>query len=197
MPKKSTRKSSASTKTVETLTHDEAKRSNIPTAELETVMEDNEAYSIQVAIERRNPDLDPQLVWRGKDTKNWSDLVVNTPPLFIQEKTQAVAAIQTLAASDFPLSRTTSHQTQVTIHGVDVFHPQTGEVRSDGADGIACWFIDTNYNEEKLLRPPRLLPTRRRPLQKPQNNPQSRDQRRSLGHPPQRHQPPLRQTQNW
>jgi adenine-specific DNA-methyltransferase len=34
---------------------------------------------------------------------------------------------------------------RVRINGVDVFHPQTGEVRSDGADGIACWFIDTDY----------------------------------------------------
>jgi adenine-specific DNA-methyltransferase len=37
---------------------------------------------------------------------------------------------------------------QVRINGVDVFHPNTGEVRSDGPDGIACWFIDTDYNEE-------------------------------------------------
>jgi adenine-specific DNA-methyltransferase len=35
----------------------------------------------------------------------------------------------------------------VKINGVDVFHPNTGEVRSDGAEGIACWFIDTDYNE--------------------------------------------------
>ena len=34
---------------------------------------------------------------------------------------------------------------------MDVFHPQTGEVRSDGADGIACWFIDTDYNEESFF----------------------------------------------
>jgi hypothetical protein len=34
---------------------------------------------------------------------------------------------------------------------VDVFHPSTGEVRSDGADGIACWFIDTDYNEESFF----------------------------------------------
>ncbi len=46
---------------------------------------------------------------------------------------------------------TTLHYSQVTIHGVDVFHPNTGEVRSDGADGIACWFIDTNYNEESFF----------------------------------------------
>ena len=40
---------------------------------------------------------------------------------------------------------------QVRINGVDVFHPQTGEVRSDGADGIACWFIDTDYDEESFF----------------------------------------------
>jgi adenine-specific DNA-methyltransferase len=37
------------------------------------------------------------------------------------------------------------------VNGVDVFHPNTGEVRSDGADGIACWFIDTDYNEESFF----------------------------------------------
>ena len=37
------------------------------------------------------------------------------------------------------------------VHGVDVFDPKTGEVRSDGAEGIACWFIDTDYNEESFF----------------------------------------------
>ena len=37
------------------------------------------------------------------------------------------------------------------VKGVDVFKPQTGEVISDGADGIACWFIDTDYNEESFF----------------------------------------------
>ncbi|MCP5058324.1 MAG: site-specific DNA-methyltransferase [bacterium] len=40
---------------------------------------------------------------------------------------------------------------QVRINGVDVFHPNTGEVRSDGAEGIACWFVDTDYNEESFF----------------------------------------------
>ena len=40
---------------------------------------------------------------------------------------------------------------QVRIKGVDVFHPQTGEVRSDGPEGIACWFVDTDYNEESFF----------------------------------------------
>jgi adenine-specific DNA-methyltransferase len=39
----------------------------------------------------------------------------------------------------------------VKVNGVDVFKPQTGEVISNGADGIACWFIDTDYNEESFF----------------------------------------------
>jgi adenine-specific DNA-methyltransferase len=66
-------------------------------------------------------------------------------------RAEAVAAIQSLTETDFPLSLTTDHRVQVTIHGVDVFHPNTGEVRSDGAEGIACWFIDTDYNEESFF----------------------------------------------
>jgi len=42
-------------------------------------------------------------------------------------------------------------QIMVRINGVDVFHPNTGEVRSDGAEGIACWFIDSDYNEESFF----------------------------------------------
>jgi adenine-specific DNA-methyltransferase len=42
-------------------------------------------------------------------------------------------------------------QIQVKIRGVDVFHPNTGEIRSDGPEGIACWFIDTDYNEESFF----------------------------------------------
>jgi adenine-specific DNA-methyltransferase len=42
-------------------------------------------------------------------------------------------------------------QIRVKVNGVDVFHPQTGEARSDGPEGIACWFIDTDYNEESFF----------------------------------------------
>ena len=42
-------------------------------------------------------------------------------------------------------------QIRVRVNGVDVFHPSSGEVRSDGADGIACWVIDTDYNEESFF----------------------------------------------
>ena len=63
-------------KTVETLTHGEASRKNIPTAEFRSVMDRSEQSPIQVAYERCNRDLDPQLVWRGTDEQDWSDLVV-------------------------------------------------------------------------------------------------------------------------
>jgi len=67
------------------------------------------------------------------------------------QRTQALTALKDLTESDFPLSLTTDHWAQITVHGVDVFHPQTGEVRSDGAEGIACWFIDTDYNGESFF----------------------------------------------
>ena len=46
---------------------------------------------------------------------------------------------------------TTIHYAQIKVNGVDVFHPNTGEIRSDSADGIACWFVDTDYNEESFF----------------------------------------------
>ena len=46
---------------------------------------------------------------------------------------------------------TQAGQIQVKVNGVDVFHPNTGEIRSDGPDGIACWFVDTDYNEESFF----------------------------------------------
>ena len=85
-------------------------------------------------------------------------------------------------------------QVQVKIKGVDVFHPSTGEVRSDGARGHSLLVRGHRLQRGELLRPPGLLPRRQRPVQVPQDHPQSRDQRRRLGHPEQRHLPPIRQT---
>ena len=80
---------------VETLTHD-ATRKNIPTAEFESIMRDQDKTPIQLAYERRNRDLDPQLVWRGKDEQDWSDLIVQAPPLYIQEKVHPKVIIDDL-----------------------------------------------------------------------------------------------------
>ena len=73
-------------KSVEALTHEEATRRNLPSAEHQPLMREEEQSAIRVAYERRNRDLDPQLVWRGKDEQDWSELVVNAPPLYIQER---------------------------------------------------------------------------------------------------------------
>jgi adenine-specific DNA-methyltransferase len=101
----------ASGKTVSTLTHGDAKRKNIPTAEYQSVLEKQKLAPVEVKYPRasapagkalaeekeaRNPDLDPQLVWRGKDRQDWSDLVVHAPPLYIQEKVHAKALIDDL-----------------------------------------------------------------------------------------------------
>ena len=83
-------------KQVETLTHEEATRKNIPTAEYEAVLHEKDKSSVRVAYERRNRDLDPQLVWRGKDEQDWSDLVVHAPPLYIQEKVHPKVLIDDL-----------------------------------------------------------------------------------------------------
>lgn len=81
---------------VETLAHKQARRRNIPTAEFESVMREEEKTPIRIAYERRNRDLDPQLVWRGKDEQDWSDLVVAAPPLYIQEKVHPKVLIDDL-----------------------------------------------------------------------------------------------------
>jgi len=46
--------------------------------------------------QRRNRDLDPQLVWRGKDEQDWSDLVTHAPPIYIQEKVHPKVLIDDL-----------------------------------------------------------------------------------------------------
>ena len=83
-------------KAVETIMHDEASRRNVPTAEYQSVMEKADQSPVQVAYQRRNRDLDPQLVWRGKDEQDWSDIVVQAPPLFIQEKVHPKVLIDDL-----------------------------------------------------------------------------------------------------
>ncbi|WP_419634237.1 DNA methyltransferase, partial [Thiolapillus sp.] len=94
-------------KRIETLTHEEARRRNIPTAEYQSVMRKEEQQPKKVSYARgaqgleeekanRNRDLDPQLVWRGKDEQDWSDLVVHAPPLYIQEKVHPKVLIDDL-----------------------------------------------------------------------------------------------------
>ena len=78
---------------------------------------------------------------KGSGGGSWSDA----------QRAEALAALQSLSQSDFPLSLTTDHKSQVTIHGLDVYDPTTGEVRASSTDDIACWFIDTDYNGESFF----------------------------------------------
>ena len=107
-------------KIVETLLHNEAKRRNIPTAEYQSVMRDEELSPVRVAYERRNRDLDPQLVWRGKDEQDWSDLVVPAPPLYIQEKIHPKAIID-------DLKRRTAKRREASSDMPDLFADYCGE----------------------------------------------------------------------
>ncbi len=93
MPKK---KLIGSGKNVEAIKHDSDTRKNIPTAEYQAVMRKEEQNPVRLAYKRRNRDLDPQLVWRGKDEQDWSDLVVHAPPLYIQEKVHPKVLIDDL-----------------------------------------------------------------------------------------------------
>jgi hypothetical protein len=106
------------------LKHDDATRKNIPTAEYQSVMQKNEQTPVRIAYERRNRDLDPQLVWRGKVQCIYFD-----PPYGIKFN------------SNFQWSTSSR----------DVKDGNTSEVRSDGAEGIACWFMDTDYNMESFF----------------------------------------------
>lgn len=81
-------------KPVGSITHD-ATRANIPSAELEPVLEADDKAAIRIAYERRNRDLDPQLVWRGKDPEQ-ATLIVDAPPIYLQEQIHPKALIDDL-----------------------------------------------------------------------------------------------------
>ncbi len=123
-------------KIVETLLHDEASRKNIPTAEYQSVMRAEELSPIRVAYERRNRDLDPQLVWRGKDEQDWSDLVVAAPPLYIQEKVHPKVLID-------DLQRQTQASKEATAPQFDLFADFNGlpsaEARTEFYQHDAHW----------------------------------------------------------
>lgn len=81
---------------VEALRHEGERRVNIPTAEFESIMDEADKAPVRLAYERRNRDLDPQLVWRGKDAQDESPLIVNAPPIYVQEKVHPKVLIEDL-----------------------------------------------------------------------------------------------------
>ena len=129
-------------KTVETLTHEEATRKNLPTAEVESVMREDEQSPIRLAYERRNRDLDPQLVWRGKDEQDWSDLVVQAPPLYIQEKVHPKVLIDDLLRRSQEDKKTNEPQ-------LDMFADFNG--LSDDARSAEFYQHDANWTNRMIL----------------------------------------------
>jgi adenine-specific DNA-methyltransferase len=130
-------------KSVETITHDDASRKNIPTAEYQSVMYKDEQSPIRVAYERRNRDLDPQLIWRGKDEQDWSDLVVHAPPLYIQEKVHPKVLID-------DLRRQTEAQEQAGVpQQMDLFADFNG-LPNEGAK-TEFYQHDANWSNRMIL----------------------------------------------
>lgn len=131
-----------STKHVETLTHDEAKRKNIPSAEQQSFVQQDQTAPKQIRYPR-NTDLDPQLVWRGKDEQDWSDLVVNAPPLYIQEKVHPKVLIDDLLRH----SKEREHEAGQTT--ADLFADFNGIPK--GADKTEFYQHDQNWTNRMIL----------------------------------------------
>ena len=129
-------------KAVETLTHEGENRKNIPTAEYQPVMRDEELNPIQVAYERRNRDLDPQLVWRGKDEQDWSDLIVQAPPLYIQEKVHPKVLIDDLVRHGGTNDQSPGEQ-------IDLFADFNG--LPEGIAGTEFYQHDANWSNRMIL----------------------------------------------
>ncbi|HEY8557681.1 MAG TPA: hypothetical protein VIM97_10120 [Actinomycetes bacterium] len=76
------------------MVHDDT-RLNIPTADAYDFV-DEQAAKVETLRYPRDPSLDPQLVWKGKDEQDASDLMVDAPPIFIQEKIDPRVLIENL-----------------------------------------------------------------------------------------------------
>lgn len=135
-------KKSATPKTVETIKHDEARRKNIPTAEFQSVLNEEQQNPKQIRYPR-NTDLDPQLVWRGKDEQDWSDLVVHAPPLYIQEKVHPKVLIDEL------LRESKEREHDAGLITADLFSDFNGIPK--GADKTEFYQHDQNWSNRMIL----------------------------------------------
>ena len=129
-------------KSVEALKHDEDKRKNIPTAEFQSVLTPDDQKPAKVRYPR-NTDLDPQLLWRGKDEQDWSDLVVHAPPLYIQEKVHPKVLIDDLLRA----TKERKHETEPSTP--DLFADFNGI--PEGADKTEFYQHDQNWSNRMIL----------------------------------------------
>jgi adenine-specific DNA-methyltransferase len=143
MARNTTPRKNTTHKTVETLKHEEARRKNIPTAEYQSVMQKEAQSPVRVSYERRNRDLDPQLVWCGKDEQDWSDLVVHASPLYIQEKIHPKVLIDDL------LKRTRQQREHEVGAQPDLFADFNGIPQ--GVDKTEFYQHDQNWSNRMIL----------------------------------------------
>ncbi|NOY81149.1 MAG: site-specific DNA-methyltransferase, partial [Kiritimatiellaeota bacterium] len=136
-------------KAVEAFTYDDASRKNIPTAEYQSLMEKAQQTPLRVAYERRNRDLDPQLVWRGKDEQDWSDLVVPAPPLYIQEKVHPKALIDDLRRHSTIHSSLSTNHSDHSLYQPDLFADFNG--LPDEAAKTEFYQHDANWTNRMIL----------------------------------------------
>jgi adenine-specific DNA-methyltransferase len=129
-------------KKVETLRHPDDKRLNIPTAEHQSVLEAEHLAHKEVRYPR-NIDLDPQLVWRGKDYQDWSDLVVQAPPLYIQDKVHPKVLVDDL------LRESKGMRAQESGDQIDLFADFNGV--AEGADRTDFYQHDQNWTNRMVL----------------------------------------------
>jgi adenine-specific DNA-methyltransferase len=129
-------------KSIEAFKHDDAKRKNIPSAEQQSFVRE-EQQGLKKIRYPRNTDLDPQLVWRGKDEQDWSDLVVNAPPLYIQEKVHPKALIDDL------LRQTKENQHEAGEITPDLFSDFNGIPRD--VDKTEFYAHDQNWTNRMIL----------------------------------------------
>jgi len=90
------KKKSNNTTPIDTVKHKD-KRVNIPTEELRDFVKEDEAKP-KTILYPRDPSLDPQLVWKGKDEQDAKDLAVPAVPIYIQEKIHPQAVIENVRA---------------------------------------------------------------------------------------------------
>ena len=131
-----------SRKSVETLTHDGARRTNIPSAEQQPLAA-QELTAPKLCRYPRNTDLDPQIVWRGKDQQDQSDLLVQAPPLYIQEKVHPKALIDDLLRS----TKAREHEAGQTT--ADLFADFNGIPK--GVDKTEFYQHDQNWSNRMIL----------------------------------------------
>ena len=135
------KKPNGTAKTVETITHDGDKRTNIPTAEYQSVVTPEQVRPVPVKYPR-NTDLDPQLVWRGKDEQDWSDLVVHAPPLYIQEKVHPKVLVDDLvrqsAADKKAADKDAGRESQLDLFG-DFNGVPEGDAKTEFYQHDANW----------------------------------------------------------